>query len=290
MQQTYTVKELVPYLNWIYFFHAWGFPARYAHISQIHNCISCRRQWISIFPSEEQTRAEEAIHLFDTATEMLSQHSSDLTIRCLFELFPCYSKVDDIILRRKDGALFSLPMLRQQTPNHEGYCLSVADFISEDPSQHEQIGVFCTSVSSASEDEEKPSLLFQTLCDRLAEAGAERLHEEVRKNFWGYAADEQLTPAEMFQAKYQGIRPAVGYPCLPDISINFLLDELIGFQKVGIRLTEHGMMIPHASVSGLMLSHPQAHYFSIGQVSEDQIKDYAQRRNLPVDMIRKYIC
>ena len=132
-------------------------------------------------------------------------------------------------------------------------------------------------------------MLLQTLADRLAEAGAERLHEEVRKQIWGYAPDERLTMEELHQEKFPGIRPAVGYPCLPDISINFLLDTLIGFKSIGVTLTSSAMMQPHASVSGLMFSLPQAHYFSVGKIGRDQLANYAQRRHLSLDEINKYI-
>ena len=123
----------------------------------------------------------------------------------------------------------------------------------------------------------------------LAEAAAERLHQQVRTTLWGYAPQEQLTMDELHAEKFQGIRPAVGYPSLPDVSINFLIDRLISFESIGVTLTEHGMMQPHASVSGLMFSHPKAHYFSIGEISEEQLQDYARRRNLPADALRKYL-
>jgi cobalamin-dependent methionine synthase I len=115
------------------------------------------------------------------------------------------------------------------------------------------------------------------------------MHEEVRKNYWGYAADERLSIAEMQVEHFQGIRPAVGYPSLPDTSLNFVIDELLDMKQIGIRLTESGAMKPHASVSGLMMAHPKAHYFSIGKIGEDQLRDYARRRGLPVEVMRKFL-
>lgn len=109
-------------------------------------------------------------------------------------------------------------------------------------------------------------MLVQTLADRLAEATAEKLHEDVRRKEWGYAPDERLTVRELHNERYQGIRPAVGYPSLPDQSVNFLLDELLDMKQIGISLTENGMMTPHASVSGLMFAHPESRYFSIGKI------------------------
>ena len=132
-------------------------------------------------------------------------------------------------------------------------------------------------------------MMMQLLADRLAEATAERMHEEVRKHFWGYAKDEHLSIPEMQIEKFQGIRPAVGYPSLPDTSLNFVLDELLDMKQIGIRLTESGAMKPHASVSGLMMAHPKARYFSIGKIGEDQLRDYACRRGLPVEVCRKFL-
>ena len=173
-------------------------------------------------------------------------------------------------------------------------CHCLSDFIRPKTSmRQDKIGIFATSTSidvgKTFPDDNYNQMLLQTLADRLAEAGAERLHEEVRKTIWGYAPDEQLTIAELHQEKFQGIRPAVGYPCLPDISINFILDELIGFKSIGVTLTSSAMMQPHASVSGLMLSLPQARYFAVGKIDRDQLADYAQRRHMTLDEINKYI-
>ena len=117
-------------------------------------------------------------------------------------------------------------------------------------------------------------LLVQTLSDRLAEAATEKMHEYVRKEAWGYAKEENLGIADLLVEKYQGIRPAVGYPSLPDQSVNFLLDELLDMKQIGISLTENGAMYPHASVCGLMFSHPASEYFSVGKIGEDQLEDY----------------
>jgi cobalamin-dependent methionine synthase I len=111
----------------------------------------------------------------------------------------------------------------------------------------------------------------------------------VRKELWGYAQDEHLLMDDMLQERFQGIRPAVGYPSLPDASINFILNDLLHMQDIGITLTESGAMRPHASVSGLMISHPKSHYFSIGKIGEDQLADYARRRQMPVETIRKFL-
>ena len=132
-------------------------------------------------------------------------------------------------------------------------------------------------------------MMAQLLADRLAEAAAERMHEEVRKHYWGYAKDEHLSIHEMHQERFQGIRPAVGYPSLPDTSINFVLDSVLDMRQIGICLTENGAMRPHASVSGLMLANPKARYFSVGKIGNDQVEDYARRRQMPVETIRKFL-
>lgn len=115
------------------------------------------------------------------------------------------------------------------------------------------------------------------------------MHEYVRREAWGYAPDEHLSMADLLAERFQGIRPAVGYPSLPYQSVNFLLNELLDMSQVGITLTEHGAMYPHASVCGLMMAHPQARYFSVGKIGEDQLADYACRRGLPVEVVRKFL-
>ena len=102
------------------------------------------------------------------------------------------------------------------------------------------------------------------------------------KEAWGYAPDESLSIPDLLVEKYQGIRPAVGYPSLPDQSVNFLLDELLGMKQIGITLTEHGAMHPHSSVCGMMLAHPASRYFAVGKIGEDQLEDYARRRGMPI--------
>ena len=108
-------------------------------------------------------------------------------------------------------------------------------------------------------------------------------------DLWGYGREEQLTIAQMLRGEYVGIRPAVGYPSMPDTSVNFILSDLLNMSEIGIRLTESGAMRPHASVSGLIIAHPQAHYFSLGKVGEDQLADYARRRGLPVALARRFL-
>ena len=294
MHHRYRISDIIDYINWLYFFHAWGLPMKFASIAKVHACDACRASWVASFPLEEQVKAKEAARLYVDAQRQLSRLTPYTTIHAKVELFDANAQGDDIVIHfNKDDKeeQFLLPMLRQQQPDADGFCLCLADFLRPiEQGKADRIGVFATSVSSMpATGDDYASLLTQTLCDRLAEAAAERLHQQVRTELWGYAPEEQLTMEELHQEKFQGIRPAVGYPSLPDISINFLIDRLISFESIGVNLTEHGMMRPHASVSGLMFAHPQAHYFSIGEISEEQLQDYAQRRNLPADELRKYL-
>lgn len=274
----YDIAEVLPYVNWIYFYHAWQL--------------------------KDETQQG---HIRQEAEVFLQAHGSRYRTHAVCLLTDAYSDGDDIVLTRgarcevrgagnEDGEM-RIPCLRQQQAGSDYLCL--ADFISprfpvgRSTAATTQIALFATSVDKGMETDfdadPYQKMMAQLLADRLAEATAERLHEQVRKELWGYAKDEQLTIAEMLQERFQGIRPAVGYPSLPDASINFLLDELLQMQQIGITLTESGAMRPHASVSGLMLSHPQARYFSVGKVGEDQLADYARRRDLPLSTIRKFL-
>ena len=259
-RHAYRISDLADYVNWAYFLHAWGIPSQ---------------------------ETQEAERLQSDARHILARMTNYTTVHAIVQLQPCYADGDDIVLTQE---ALHLPMLRQQHPDSEGYCLCLADFIRPKGSGDDTIGLFTTTVKTSLDYQDNyTQMLAQTLCDRLAEAAAERLHEEVRKTLWGYAPDETLTMDELHAEQFQGIRPAVGYPYLPDLSLNFLLDQVLHFSEIGITLTEHGMMQPHASVSGLMLSHPAARYFTVGIISEEQLNDYAQRRGLPADVMRTYL-
>lgn len=290
----YTVREVVPYINWIYYFHAWGMEPRFAAIADIHDCAACRASWIASFAQEEQPKAREAMKLYDEAMEQLRQWANESICHALFLLAEAYSEGDDIVIDSR----VRIPFLRQQHVGKSGYTMCLSDFISPTKNTNKEaiadiantIGIFATTVILPSSD--RPSefnLQLSTLSDRLAEATAEKMHEEVRKHYWGYAKDEQLSIQELHTEKFQGIRPAVGYPSLPDQSVNFLIDKLLCLADIGISLSENGAMSPHSSVSGLMLAHPKAHYFSIGEIDEDQLTDYAHRRGINVEQIRKFL-
>ena len=287
---TYRIHELAEYINWIYFFHAWGFPPKFASISRLHGCDSCRAMWLVGFAEEERSKAAEAMQLHKEAMRMLNALDPDYKVYARYKLANANADGDNLIL---DQTVF--PLLRQQTPSAgESSYLCLSDYVRPlSLNQKDTVGIFATTVDSEMEnlytDDAYRHMLVNTLCERLAEAAAEKLHLSIRKEIWGYAPHEDLSIDEMLNAKFQGIRPAVGYPSLPDISVNFLLNDLLQLDRIGIELTENAMMLPHASVSGLMFSHPRARYFSVGTIDHNQMADYAQRRHMDLDTVRKYL-
>ena len=286
----YKIHEVSEYINWIYFFHAWGFQPRFAAIADIHGCDSCRASWLAGFPEEDRAKAAEAMQLYKDANRMLNQLDEDFEIKSAVKLCEANSDGDHLII---DGGTF--PLLRQQAKKREGgpfLCLS--DFVRPLSSGiKDTVGAFATSIDADMEGlfEKDPykHIIVQALSDRLAEAATEKMHEYVRKEVWGYAKDENLSMKDLMVEKYQGIRPAVGYPSLPDQSVNFLLDEVLDMKQIGIKLTENGAMYPHASVCGLMFSHPASQYFAVGKIGEDQLADYAQRRGKTVEEMKKFL-
>ena len=254
---SYDISDLEPYINWAYFFFAW-----------------------QLKDEKEQQRIRQE------AEEFLSEHEGRYKAHAIFLLLEAHAEGDDIIVEH-DGEQVVLPLLRQQTGTP---CLCLSDFVSP---EKDLIGLFATSTDSGMETDFNhdpyAKMMAQLLADRLAEAAAERMHQEVRTHYWGYAPDEQLSMEDLHLERFQGIRPAVGYPSLPDASMNFLLDKVLDMKQIGIRLTENGAMRPHASVSGLMIAHPQTRYFSVGKIGEDQLRDYARRRAIPVEMVRKFL-
>jgi len=302
----YRFHDIAAYINWVYFFHAWGFPPRLAVVARLHGCDACRASWLASFPEEERNRAAEALQLFKDACRMLDRLDEDYRAYVRFGLYACHAEGDDLLLYPEEDAAsgvsspYRLSFLRQQHAQTEGApCLCLSDFVrpTGGANERDKVGVFVGTVDADVERlyacgpyaDDFRHLLAQTLADRLAEAAVERMHQEVRRHYWGYAPEEALTPEELFAEKFRGIRPAVGYPSLPDQSLNFDLDRLLDFGRAGVRLTENGAMIPHASVSGLMMGHPQARYFSVGPIGEDQLDDYARRKGMPADTVRKYL-
>lgn len=307
MLRTYRIPDLADYIHWLYFLHAWGLPPSMASVARLHGCDACRQAWIETFSPADREKARQAVRLFADAQQMLARLTPFVVVRAVVEILPANADGDDIVLTLPDDTPFHLPMLRQQRPDTDGHCLCLADFLRPaEQGEPDTIALFAVAAHNdapllsatkqlnslqpdLSRADNYDALLIQTLSDRLAEAAAEVLHMEVRRSLWGYAPDEQLSIDQLHAEAFQGIRPAVGYPSLPDLSVNFLLDAVLHFSRVGIRLTEHGMMQPHAAVSGLMIAHPAAHYFSVGPISDEQVADYARRRGCSIPYIQPYI-
>ena len=257
---SYSIGEVAPYIDWSYLLHAWG--------------IGCN----------DVQATEEIIR---DAKEILRVLDGKYCTQGIFALCDAQSKDDDIIIEGN-----TLPLLRQQHSNAGKHNLCLSDFISP---KNDSIGLFATSIDATFGQEytndEYRYLLAQTLADRLAEATAALLHKQVRTDcgLWGYAPDEQLTIEDLLAERNQGIRPAIGYPSLPDQSIIFEIDKIVNLGGIGITLTPNGAMTPHASVCGMIFAHPQAQYFAVGRISDEQLSDYAQRRGTTLPELKKYL-
>lgn len=290
------IAEVIPYINWTYFFLAWKLVGRFDEITRIHGCDACRASWLANFPEAERPKAAEVMQLYKDAVRLLDRlKESDAEFcKAIYGIFPAYSEGDNLHV-----ADVEIPLLRQQVKRAEGVYKSLADFVMpRTAGETDFVGAFAVTGGAGAtylkekferEGDSYHVVLLQTLTDRLAEATAEYLHERVRREFWGYAPDESLSKEALFQVKYAGIRPAVGYPSLPDQRINSLLDTLLDFSKIGITLTENGAMSPTASVSGFYIAHPMSDYFLIGAIGDDQIRDYAARRGTSPEEIKKLL-
>ncbi len=315
------VEVVIPYINWTYFFSTWGIKIQDSRFNvgakcfrPIQDSIQDKIQGFD-HKNNEQEKAVEATSLYHDAQMLLQEFVKNQT-KCMarYGFFEAVSDGDNIILNpnrvlnpvrvekrvekgNTDNKEIKIPVLRQQLSNEKDVYLSLSDFIMPvSEGRTDYIGAFVvtagTGFDSLQEKVEKDSyrhLLLQSLSDRLAEASSEYLHQLVRKNFWGYAPNESLSIPDLFKSKYQGIRPAVGYPSLPDQRIIFSLDKLLQFKEIGVSLTENGAMKPSSTVAGLYFANPEAQYFRIGRISDEQLEDYAIRRGEPKDVIRKFL-
>jgi 5-methyltetrahydrofolate--homocysteine methyltransferase len=296
-QRSIAPDTLIPYINWTPFFTAWRMNGRYAGLAELHDCPGCRAAWLARWPEEAQPKAREGIKLYEDAQTLLRRLAADGTdcCRARYGFFPAVSEGDDIRI----GEDIILPTLRQQIPGEGQTCCSLADYVMPaSEGRTDYLGAFVATAGIGlealkkqfeKEDDSYRLLLLQTLTDRLAEAAAEYLHREVRRQDWGYAAGETLSIPDLFKAKYQGIRPAVGYPSLPDQSLIFTLDKLLHLDKISIRLTENGAMTPASTVAGFYFAHPEAHYFMAGRITDEQLNDYARRRRESPGKLRKFL-
>jgi len=284
----YPLHELQPYIDWTFFFHAWKLNGKYPAIFQ------------------DPVKGNEARKLFDDALKMLDDiiGKKMLIARGAIGFYPCNSIGDDIEIyadETRSKVITTIHFLRNQQQKSSGQPnLCLADFVAPRESGIlDYLGGFAVTAGLGVEEwvanfeqelDDYNAILIKIIADRLAEAFAERMHELVRKEFWGYAREENLEIVDMIRETYQGIRPAPGYPACPDHSEKRLLFDLIEADKqIDIQLTENFAMYPGASVSGFYFAHPQAQYFNLGRISKDQVTDYAKRKNISFEHAEKFL-
>lgn len=283
----YPLADIARRIDWTPFFQAWELAGKFPRIL------------------DDEIVGKEATRLYRDAQQMLKKIVEEkwLSAKAVIGFWPANSKVDDILLKDDAGQpLITLHHLRQQLERKgvekPNYCLS--DYIApEDSGKQDWLGGFVVTAGIGIEEhlarfeadhDDYSSIMLKALADRLAEAFAERLHERVRKEFWGYASDENLSNDDMIDEQYRGIRPAPGYPACPDHTEKTLLWQLLQpDQRIGVTLTESYAMYPASSVSGWYFSHPQARYFGTGKIARDQVEDYAARKGLEVKEIERSI-
>jgi len=295
-----SIDTLFPYIDWRFFFKAWRITGNYPGIENIHECPSCEQSWINSFPAEKQEKAREALKLFRDATRLLNMlNTKGVVAKSVLSFYEANATDNrDALVVHNNGETTVLPVLRQQAVKPDGNNLSLADFLlPEKENRTDYLGAFATSVAGAEEiakeyaaqNDDYSALLIQSISDRIAEAAAEWLHLQVRCHFWGYAENEALSKEEILKEHYRGIRPAVGYPSLPDLSLIFDLNKLLNLSEIGISLTENGAMKPNASVCGLLFAHPQSSYFMIGKIDDEQRKHYAAQRGITTEESTKWL-
>ncbi len=288
----FSLEDLRPYIDWKFLLAAWNLNGKFKN-SLLFTVKADKQDDLDMLPKAEQAKAKEALKLLADANDLLNELREKIYVKALFGFFPAYSEGDNIVTER---GIF--PFLRQQIKRKGNYaCLS--DFIApQTTGLDDYLGAFAVSVGLETEalikeaeqkGDDYKALLLKSLADRLAEAAAELLHLKVRRHYWGFSADENIGVDAILKCKYRSIRPAVGYPSMPNQADIFLLDDLLGLSQIDISLTETGAMYPNASVSGLYFAHPQARYFAIGRIDEDQLFDYAERKNMSLKEMRKWL-
>jgi len=302
----YSIDEIIPFIDWTFFFHAWRLTGSYDGMDEVVDDKS-KEKWLQKFSTQEsRDKAIEALRLYADAKLMLDRMKKEkmVTPRAVFGLFPANSVGDDIEVYNPDNtqeliATFHNIREQQVKPGKEHYyCLS--DFVApKSLGKLDYIGGFAVSAGHGIEswleefetdDDDYSSILLKALSDRLAEALAELIHFRVRKEFWAYSPDEEFNHANFIRERYRGIRPALGYPACPDHSEKKTLFSLLDAEKrVGITLTEHFSMFPNASVSGIYLAHPEAIYFGVGNIQKDQVEDLAKRKGVSVEEVEKWL-
>ncbi|SMO71494.1 methionine synthase (B12-dependent) [Saccharicrinis carchari] len=304
--EDYAISEIRKFIDWTFFYQAWNLTGNYDDIEEVKTAGQ-EAEWLKKYKTEgARAKAEEALKLWRDAEAMLNKIERDkmLTPKAVFGLFPANSQGDDVIVytdesRTKVKTTFHQMREQQDKPGKKAFH-SLADFVAPVSSGvKDYIGGFAVTAGIGIEKWEQAymddhddfsAILLKSLADRLAEAFAELVHFRVRKEFWGYAPDEEFNTDNFIRERYRGIRPALGYPACPDHSEKRLLFDMMEVEKnAGITLTEHFSMYPNASVSGLYFAHPEAMYFGIGKVGKDQVQDLAQRKGMSVEEVEKWI-
>ena len=285
----YPLDELVPYIDWTPFFAAWEMVGTYPLLL------------------DSEKYGEAARSLFNDAQEMLKQMVAEkwLTANGVIGFWPANAIGDDIRVFADDsraktiGTFFTLRQQMAREGSKRNH-VALSDFVApEETGLADYVGGFAVSTGFGEEaiaerfaraNDDYSKILSQSLADRLAEAFAERMHERVRREFWAYAPNENLTVKELISEKYRGIRPAAGYPAQPDHTEKGTLFDLLDAQSgTGIKLTESFAMWPPSSVGGLYFSHPDSHYFGVGRIGRDQVADYAERKNWPLEKAERWL-
>lgn len=281
--RNYDLREIASYIDWTPFFIAWEMKGSYPKIF------------------DDPQRGAEAKKLFAEAQEMLQKIIDEkwLTANGVIGIYPASSSGDDIEVfdEKRQSKLGTLFTLRQQTQKPSGMKnVALADFIKP---ENDFIGAFAVSTGFGIDErvadfekahDDYSAIMLKALADRLAEAFAEIIHKKVRTELWGYGTGEKLSNEEIIKEKYQGIRPAPGYPAQPDHTEKRTIWSLLDVEKnTGISLTESLAMFPTAAVSGLYFAHPDAHYFSVGKLEKDQVEDYAKRKKMKVEEVERWL-
>jgi len=282
-----SLETLIPYIDWSPFFNSWGLHGKYPDIF------------------EYELTGKQAEDLFNDGQKMLKKilKEKSLKAKAIYGLFPANSVGDDIEVYNKDKSktLAKFLTLRQQLKKKEGNPnIALSDFIAPKSSNiQDYIGCFCVSTGFGSDELSKKyedeiddynSIMVKALADRLAEAYAEYLHQLIRTEKWGYSQNEKLDNNELIKELYHGIRPAPGYPACPDHLEKTTIWELLNVEKtIGVKLTESLAMWPASSVSGYYFASKEAKYFGLGNICQDQLEDYASRRNISVEKAQKWL-
>lgn len=279
------LEELVPYIDWSPFFRSWDLFGKFPQILS------------------DKVVGEQATELYQEAQNMLKKIIDEklLTAKAVFGIFPANSNEKDDIELKNGEENFTFRTLRQQHKKSDGKeYLALSDFISPKSSGKEDyVGAFAVTTGFGTDElaqkyeaehDDYNAIMVKAIADRLAEAFAEFLHKKVRTEFWGYSSDENLENEDLIAEKYLGIRPAPGYPACPDhLEKKTIWDLLKVKENIGLELTDSLAMFPTASVSGYYFANPKAKYFGVGKITEDQLKDYAERKNIDIELARKWL-